>query len=244
MLSRKLMWRWDIVAVLSVVFFFAGQAVRASEEPLSRILVTGEGKVDIAPDMAVLTLTVMREAATAQEAVTANSAAMAEVLDAMASLDIDQRDLQTTDFSIQSKYAAIPQGGAEVGSSVVGYTVRNTLRVRVRDIRRVGDVLDTSITLGVNEGGNILFTNEDPAAAITQARIQAVEDAMARGRTLAQAAGVAVGRVLEISEQNYSPRPVSMARTMVAMEGVGSVPVAAGETSYKVVVSISLAIEQ
>lgn len=237
------------VVTLLVAFCLAGawQVAAAADEPAPRILVTGEGSVDIAPDMAVLNLVVMREAPTAREAVTANSRAMQKVLDAMAGLGIDKRDLQTSGFSIQPRYTHPPRQGAGAGEApkLVAYTVRNSLTVRVRDIDRVGEVLDTSVSLGVNEGGNILFTNDDASAAISRARVKAVEDALSRGRTLAEAAGVSVGRVLEISEQNYSPRPMPMARSMMAADSFAeSVPVAAGENTYKVIVNLSLAIDQ
>jgi uncharacterized protein YggE len=242
-------------AVKGVVFFTlmtcllgVGQAAVASDEPVPRILVSGEGSVDIAPDMAVLTLSVMREAPTARAALTANSAAMAKVLDAMSALGIEKRDLQTANFSIQPRYTRPPRQGAGAGEApkLVGYTVRNALSVRVRDISRVGEVLDTSVTLGVNEGGSIQFTNDDASQAITQARIKAMEDALSKGRTLARAAGVKVGKVLEISEQNHRPRPVAMARMeMVAMDSMAnSVPIAAGENTYKVTVNLTLAIAQ
>lgn len=235
------------VLVLAIGVPGVGQVAIANEEPAPRILVSGEGSVDIAPDMAVLTLTVMREAPTAREALTANSAAMAKVLDAMTSLGIDKRDLQTSNFSIQPRYTYPPRQGNSAGEEprLVGYTVRNGLTVRVRDIGKTGEVLDKSVTLGVNEGGSILFTNDDASEAITQARIKAVEDALSRARTLAGAAGVKLGKVLEISEQNYSPRPMAMAKMEMAMDSMaGSVPVAAGENTYKVTVNVSLAIEQ
>lgn len=243
------------LAVKGAVFFtlmtcllVVGQVAVASDDPAPRILVSGEGSVDIAPDMAVLTLSVMREALTARAALTANSAAMAKVLDAMAALGIEKRDLQTSQFSIQPRYTRPPRQGVGAGEApkLVGYTVRNGLSVRVRDINRVGEVLDTSVTLGVNEGGSILFTNDDASQAITQARIKAMEDALSKGRTLAEAAGVKIGKVLEISEQNYRPRPVAMARMGVAMamDRESSVPIAAGENTYKVTVNVSLAIAQ
>lgn len=227
--------------------FFAGQLAHAGDEPVPRITVTGEGSVDIAPDMAVLVLSVNREATTAREALTANSAAMSKVLAAMTALGIEKRDLQTANFDIQPRYTyPNRQGnGAAEAPKLVGYIVRNSLSVRVRDISRVGEVLDTSVTLGVNEGGSILFTNDDPSAAITQARVKAMETALSKARTLADAAGVSLGNVLEISEQNYSPRAQPMmARGMMAMDSAESVPIAAGENSYKVTVNVSLSIAQ
>jgi uncharacterized protein len=227
----------------------ASQAAVASDDnPAPRILVTGEGSVDVAPDMAVLVLSVMREAPTAREALTANSAAMSKVLSAMAGLGIAKRDLQTANFDIQPRYN-YPQPGKEAnqGPQLVGYTVRNGLTVRVRDIAKVGEVLDASVTLGVNEGGSILFTNDDPSAAITQARVKAMQAALAKARTLAEAAGVKTGKILEISEQDYSPRPMAMARMeMVAMDSAAGAapPIAAGENSYKVTVNVSVALKQ
>ena len=239
--------RVAVQCCLMLSFFLAGGIATASEEPSPRIVVTGEGGVDIAPDMAVLVLSVNREAPTAREALTANSAAMSKVLAAMTGLGIDKRDLQTANFDIQPRYTYPNRqnSGADQAPKLVGYIVRNSLSVRVRDISRVGEVLDTSVTLGVNEGGSILFTNDDPSAAITRARVKAMADALSKARTLADAAGVSLGNVLEVTEQNYSPRPVAMrAQGMMAMDSAESVPIATGENSYKVTVSVSLAIEQ
>jgi len=172
---------------------------------------------------------------------------MGEVLTAMKAEGIDARDLQTSGFSIQPRYsrpAPKPSGGHEP-RRIIGYTVRNSLTVRVRDISAVGSVLDRSVTLGVNEGGNIRFTNADPSAAIEEARVKAVKQAVAKANTLAAAAGVKTGKLLEISEQSYSPRPMSMASAEMSMGRSGSsVPLASGENTYKVTVNASFAINQ
>lgn len=232
-------------ALFSVCLFGLAQVALANDEPTPRIFVTGEGSVDLAPDMAIVNLSVMREAATARAALTANTEAMRKVLDALAALGIDKRDLQTANFDIQPRYTYPPQTptASPQAPKLVGYTVRNALTVRVRDLSKLGEVLDTSVTLGVNEGGSIQFTNNDPSAAITQARVNATKDALDRARTLADAAGVKLGNVLEISEQNFSPRPMMMAKMEMAMDSAGgAVPIAAGENSYKVTVSLSVAI--
>lgn len=217
------------------------------QDPVPRILVTGEGSVDIAPDMAVLSLTVTRQAETARAALDANSSAMKEVQAAMKSAGVDQRDLQTSGFSIQPNYFYPPQqpSGKREPPEIVGYTVRNSLTVRVRDISSVGLILDKSVSLGVNEGGNITFTNDDPSEAIKKARVKAVQHALDKAKTLAGAAGVKIGQILEISEQSYSPRPMSMARAEVSMgRAADAVPVATGENTYRVTVNVSFAIDQ
>lgn len=216
-------------------------------DPTPRILVTGQGSVNVAPDMAILNLTVMREADTAREALKANSAAMGKVLAAMKSEGVKARDLQTSGFSIQPRYSypSKTSSGEREARKIVGYTVRNSLTVRVRDIAAIGEILDKSITLGVNQGGNFTLTNDDPSAAIAEARTKAMQDALAKAKTLAEAAGVKIGRLLEISEQSHQPRPMPMQRAEMSMAMADSaVPVAGGENTYRVSVNVSVAIEQ
>jgi len=217
------------------------------DDRYSRILVTGQGSVDIAPDMAMLVLTVTREAETARKALDANSSAMKEVLDAMKAEGIKARDLQTSGFSIQPKYVHPQQRSSTTREPprIVGYTVRNSLNVRVRDIGSLGEILDKSVTLGVNEGGNISFTNDDPSAAITEARILAMKDAFSKAKTLAEAGGVKVGKLLEISEQSFNPRPMPMVRAERSMAmSADAVPVATGENTYRVNVNVTYAIDR
>jgi len=238
----------SLIAVMVTLLGLGHVALAGDDTQPARILVTGEGSAEVAPDLAVIVLSVSRDAPTAREALTANSTAMNKVLEAMSKLGIAERDLQTSSFDIQPRYIyPQPTSGADQAPRLVGYTVRNSLTVRVRDIARVGEVLDTSVTLGVNEGGSIRFANDDPSAAIAQARVKAVESAMARARTLAEAAGVKIGRVLEISEQGYSPGPMPMAKMEMDMamdSRPGAVPIAAGENSYKVMVNLTVTIAQ
>jgi len=247
-MTQSMSFRYALLLAGTIFILISGPVCRADESnPLPRILVTGQGNVDVAPDMAILTLTVTQEAETARAALDANSAAMNDVLAAMQAEGIEARDLQTSGFSIQPRYIYPPQkpSAEREPPRIAGYTVRNSLTVRVRDIGAVGVILDISVTLGINEGGNIMFTNEDPSAAITQARIKAMKDAMVKAKTLAETAGVKTGRLLEISEQSYSPRPMPMARAEFSMaRSADSVPVAAGENTYKVTVNVSYAIDQ
>lgn len=233
---------WAMAA--AIVFSTASYA---SDQSQPRIRVTGEGKVDIAPDMAIMELTVVREAETARMALDENSAAMEDVLAQMKSLGIAASDLQTSNFSIQPRYFYPPPkaAGQRDAPRITGYIVRNSLTVRVRDISAVGTILDKSVSLGVNEGGNIRFGNIDPSAAITQARTRAVKGAIVKAGTLAAAAGVRVGKIIEISEQSFAPRPQNIAQAeMKHASSADSVPVAVGENSYRVVVNVTVAIDQ
>ncbi len=239
----------QLVLLVITLYLLITSAVAWSDEqgPYPRILVTGQGSVDLVPDMAVLALTVRREAETAHDALEASSSAMHDVLTAMKAEGIEPRDLQTSGFSIQPKYSR-PSPKSSTSSEtprIIAYTVRNGLTVRVRDISALGRILDKSVRLGVNEGGSFVLSNEDPSAAITQARIKAMKDAISKAKTLAKAAGVKTGKLLEVSEQSFSPRPMPMARAeMTMLRSAKAVPVAIGENTYKVTVNVSFAIEQ
>lgn len=245
MKSRKSVWSTTHLAV-ALLLIGLGSAASAHDEDPPRILVTGHGTASISPDMAVVSLTVTRQADTAREALSANSEAMGKVLDAMAGLGIAKRDMQTSNFSIQPRYSrpARQNNGASEAPKIVGHTVRNGLTLRVRDIDKVGEVLDTAVTLGVNEGGSIRFTNSDASDVLTQARVKAVEQAQKKATTLAEAAGLRLGQILEIVEQSHNSRPMAMGRSEMRLSSAAdSVPVAAGENAYQVDVTVSYAIE-
>lgn len=210
------------------------------------ISVTGKGTANVAPDMAIISMGVTKEAETAREALNANTEAMKKVLEEMQNAGIEARDLQTSDFSIQPQYIYPNNNNGEQKPRISGYIVRNSLTVRVRDLEKVGDVLDASVSLGVNDGGNLVFTNDKPDEVINQARSKAVKDAMAKAKTLADAAGVTLGAIKTISEQAHNdiPRPMAKMRTMEMAAGSAPVPIAAGENSYDVTVNVTFEIVQ
>ncbi len=216
----------------------------AKREPV--ISVSGEGDATVAPDMAILSFSVVKQAETAAAALSENSKAMTEVQAALKSAGIADRDLQTSNFSVQPVYKQFePKDGVYVPPEITGYQVTNGLTVRVRALAKLGEILDSSVKLGINQGGDIAFTNDKPEATVTEARKAAIADAIAKAKTLTEAAGVKLGRVLEISENMQRPMPVP--QTMMraaAMEKSDSVPIAAGENSYKVNVNVTFALEQ
>lgn len=219
-------------------------AAMAQALPAPHIAVIGEGEVALAPDMAVLGLAVISEEETARAALDANNEAMARVLAAMIEFGVAERDLRTFGFSVNPRYSSAKSSTDRQEPRIVGYRVHNSLTVRVRDLAKLGAIIDRSVSLGVNEGGNITFTNDDPSAAITEARTNAMADAIARAKTLTEAAGVELGKVLSINEQSFRPQPMPMARAELAMRASDAVPVAAGENTYRVQVNVTFALNQ
>ncbi|UCI09477.1 SIMPL domain-containing protein [Mesorhizobium sp. B1-1-8] len=223
---------------LAAAIAFPTLASAADSPPPPRIVVSGEGEATTTPDMAILTLSVMREAKTARAALDADNDAMAAVISAMKAAGIADRDLQTAGIQINPRYNYTNKADGSQEAELVAYQVTNTLSVRVRDVDKTGDILDKAVSLGVNQGGGIAFTNDDPKATVTEARKKAVADAMAKAKTLAEAAGVSLGRVIEITDQNVAPVPMPMsAKSFDAARA--AVPVQAGENSYNVQVTVT-----
>ncbi|MDQ6438175.1 SIMPL domain-containing protein [Mesorhizobium sp. LHD-90] len=214
-------------------------AALAQQAQPPRIVVIGEGESAIAPDLAMLSLSVMREAKTAREAMDASNAAMAAVIAAVKAAGVADRDLQTGGLQINPRYNYVSKPDGTQEGELVAYQVSNTLSIRVRDLAKTGEIIDKALELGVNQGGGVSFANEDPSKALTEARKLAVKNAMEKARTLSEAAGVDLGRVLEISDQTYAAPPMPITAKAFDRAGAESVPIETGENSYKVQVTVT-----
>lgn len=224
-----------VLAVLMAAHLGALSA--AAETAAPRIVVSGEGRVAAAPDMATITLGVQTQAPTAAEALAANSARLGAVLARLKATGIAERDLQTSGLSLGPQLDYSRDGQPP---RVLGYEVSNMLTVRVRDLDRLGAVLDQAVSDGANTFHGLSFGLADPAGAYDAARVKAVEEARRKAGMMAAAAGVGLGAVLEIGEQGGMMDPRPMYRMGAA--DAESVPVQGGEVSYAVTVTVTWAL--
>ena len=235
-----------LIAAISALTMLSAFAAAGEQKP-GTIAVSATGNASVVPDMAILNLSVQREGETARKALDANTAAMASVLKAMRDAGIEDRDLQTSSFNIQPRYfyPKPSKTGEQKPPRIIGYLVNNSLTVRIRKLEDVGSILDRSVTLGVNSGGHVTFTTDNPDPIIERARKDAMSRALIKARVLTNAAGIDLGRILEISEQNRQPpRPVAMARMAKAEMSNDAVPIASGENSYTITVHVRWELQQ
>jgi len=210
---------------------------RAQIIPPAAISVTGEATVLVPPDLAEIDGGVTSEAKTAREASEANNAAMGKVLQALKGAGIEEKDVQTARLSLQPQSAPNRSGP----SAIAGYRASNRVTIRVRDVTKVANVIDTLVGAGANEIGGINFVVSQASKLLDEARERAVADARRKAEIYAKAAGVTLGAPLGISEEgNSAPVPY---RRMAAGMAV-SAPVAQGEETLAVTVSVSWAIKQ
>lgn len=210
-------------------------SAQADDDPLRTLSVSGRGLVSAPPDMAVIQAGVQTRAESASEALRANSAAMAEVLDALRAHDIAERDIQTINFRVQPEYRHDRNSSQ---SELIGYQAGNDVRVRVRELDRLGVLLDALVAAGSNQLQGISFAIDDTVALLDQARDRAVRDARRKAERYAAAAGVQVSNVLSINEAGAEiPRPL-MRMAAAEMDMGSSVPIASGEQELGVSVNV------
>lgn len=223
------------VAALIIAAAIPARAQQPSPaEPPARIIVIGDGSVGVAPDYAEIGCGVTTKAKTAKEATDANSKAMAAVAAALHGAGIEQKDIQTTRFSLQPFYAP-PQPNTE--PKLTGFSVSNQFRVTIRQIADVGDILDRLIAAGATDVGSVEFLHSDASKALDQARTAAIADAKRKAQLYARAVGLSLGGIGWITEDSGYTPPMPFA-AMRAVPAMAAVPIAAGEDTLRVRVTV------
>lgn len=231
-----------LLAVLTVFAVAVPPALAAdmAAEPRT-ITVQGTGEVATSPDMAEVTVGVTREAPTAEPALTGVATAMEHVLRAARSFDIADRDIQTRSVNVQPRYARPPGARPGEAAKISHYVATYQVHLRIRDIGKLGVILDALVAAGANQMHGVQFTLSDPKTAMDEARRKAVADARARAELYAAASGVKLGKVLRIAEASTAgPRPLMMTASAIEAR---SVPIAPGETTIRANVRMVFAIE-
>jgi len=213
------------------------KALKAEELPRT-ISVSGQGKAGTPPDMATIRTGVVTQAATAREALTANNRAMEKVMSVLKQRNIAGKDIQTSGFSVYPEYRQTGSRGGPRKNEITGYRVTNNVSVKVRNLPRLGEILDGLVQAGSNQLSGVSFRLSDPRAITNVARKNAIDDARARAELYAQATGVKVGKVISISEQSIQPpRPMFQARGFGGAMAE-SVPIATGEQQVTATINV------
>ena len=179
----------------------------------------GTGTVSAEPDIAVVSLGVEALRDTVSEARDDAARAFAAILAELREAGVAEDDIRTSHFSINPRYDYLRDGEQEL----IGFQVTNTLNVTVRDLNTAGDVVDRAVTAGgdLARVQSIGFRIEDTTALEEEARVLAIEDAVAKADLYARELGVARGRLVSVSESSFDPFPVAEARFAMAMDSAG-----------------------
>lgn len=224
---------------LVVVATLLAAPALAQTMPPPAISVTGEATVSVAPDQAQIDGGVTSDARTAREASDANNAAMGKVLLALKGAGIEEKDYQTSRLSLQPQFAT-PSKASERAQGILSFRASNRVTVKIRDVTKVANVIDVLVSAGANEIGGIHFTVTQASKVLDEAREKAIADARRKAEIYAKAAGVTLGEPISISEEGA---PVPLYRGKMAAPMAAGAPVAQGEETLSVTVSVSWAIK-
>ena len=207
------------------------------------IHVTGSGSVTGEPDIATLDLGVSVEKETVAEAREEAARAMTALIASLEANNVAEKDIKTENFSIYPQYDY-----TENGRILRGYMVNNTVRVKIRELETLSDVIDGAAEAGGNSIviNSIQFMIDDTAPLQTEARSLAVKDAEAKAQTLAKASGVRLGDPVTITESTYfegPPIPFAVAEAAFDDAARSSTPIAPGELAVTVTVTVVYEIE-
>lgn len=207
----------------SLVFLvFAIPHAFASAQEVPVIMVSGYATVEVAPDMATISLGAETQARQAVDAMRQNNLAMEGLFDVLKRAGVSAQDMQTSGLSLDPQY----QHSSGNTPKLTGYVARNRVSVRIHNLDSLGGVLDAAISAGSNAFFGVNFGLQNPDAVQDAALAAAIARARVKAEIMATAAGVKLGKLVSISESGSFDRPVPMMREAMAV--MDSVPVAAG----------------
>ena len=232
--SRRFFSGAAVVAAAVFAVAIPAQAQQSQLPPERGVVVIGEGSVSVPPDYARIRGGVTTRAKTAKEATEANTKAMAAITAMLSIAGIAQKDIQTARFSVQPIYES-RQSNSE--QKLSGFSVSNQINVTIRQIDKVGEILDRLVTTGATDVGNVEFLHSESSKALDEAREAAVADARRKAELYAHASGLVLGHVNWITEDSRygAPMPMTALRAAVAM---ASVPIATGEDTLHVRITV------
>jgi uncharacterized protein YggE len=200
------------------------------------LAVSADGQSKITPDQATITLGVQVTDATAQAAMQDDAARMASVMAALRAAGLPDKDVQTSNISLEAQYTYIQNQPPKL----TGYQASNDVTITVEDLTKLGPVIDAVTANGANQVNGISFSLKDPTAAEDQARLAAVKALQAKAALYAQATGYHIVRLVSLAEgapDGSAPIPMEAPRLMAARGQAAPTPVSAGQLTVDITVS-------
>ncbi len=214
----------------------------ATPQPTRTLSVIGQGTVYLPPDVAYINIGVHTEDPSPSDAVAENNLQTQQLIQTLQENGVDQKDIQTSNFSIFINFNYTPEGTR--GDSF--YVVENTVMVAVRDLSKIGTLLDAAVKAGANSIYGIQFDISDKSEAFKKAREQAFKNAQEQAQEAARLSGVSLGAIQNISFSESFGVPIPLR----GGEGgggpamaVAEVPVQPGQISVSVIVNITYEIK-
>lgn len=232
-----------IPAAAPVAAFAQTSVTIAESAPVITLNVTES--VEATPDIATVGTGVQTRAPTAAQAMTDNAAKMDRLIVALAKAGIAKKDIQTSGINLSAQYDYSNRDGQPEGPRFIGYEASNQVTVKLRDIRRVGMLLDSMVAAGATNVNGPSFSINDPAPMLAQARGQAIRSARAQADYYAQATGYRSARLISIAESSSGGNPpMPMLQSARFKADAAPTPVEPGQVASSVTLTVQYALEK
>lgn len=231
--------------ILLALLLLASPVLADTTPPPRTIMVNGEGKVSVAPDLAIVSFGVETTAPTAAAAVADNAKKSTALVDALKQKIGAKDKVATTQYSLSPVYEQRDRASG-APPKITGYIASNQVRVELHDVKAVGSIIDAATGAGANRANDLQFTLEERAEAQSNALARAGADARRQAEATAAALGVELGRVLQASTSGGPiVYPKQFARGMVGMAADAAVapPVEASDVDVNVTLQVTYEIK-
>jgi uncharacterized protein YggE len=209
------------------------------------IVVSGQGKIRLTPDLAVFTAGVITTGKTSQEAISENAGVMDSVISALKRAGIDEKDIKTQSVNVWPEFDYGREGEPRELPTIIGYRAENRVSVTIRDIGKTGEVIDSVVASGVNQLYGLSFTvSEETSKSLrTQVLKEAVFDAADKAQAIADALGAEkIVPVGVVEGGGYSP-PIYRYDVATLEKGAATTPISPGETEVSASVTVTFDFE-
>ncbi|MEK7621673.1 MAG: SIMPL domain-containing protein [Patescibacteria group bacterium] len=234
--KTKLFLNWVIIIAViitaSSVWSYAKTYSRSIEPSAFRSFsVSGEGKVVARPDVAAFNFSIVNEGGADIAALNRDNTTRGnEIISFLKEQGVAKEDIETTQYNLSPRYQntfcspRVLQTGPTIcpPPSIVGYTVTQSIAVKVRDFAKIGEALSGVVSRGANDVSQLNFTIDDPVAVENEARAAAIAEARAKAKLIARAGGFSVGRLLGIDEGGSPPFYAEKYGRMMSLEAVSA----------------------
>ena len=218
-----------VLASAAAFLWPAGAGAVDNGDTATGVTVQGSASVTVKPDRADLSFGVTEQARSARAALAANAGEMKRVIASLGAAGAE--DIRTQSVSLSPQYGS--------SNAVTGYVAENSVSVTVKDVARAGAVIDAAVGAGANQVSGPSLSSSDASELYRRALKAAVEDARARARALADAAGVTLGRVTQVVEGGSAPQPLEIS---AKAEAADATPIEPGVQQIEADVTVTFAL--
>jgi uncharacterized protein YggE len=210
-----------------------------SRPELRTFSVSGEGKEVVVPNIAEIRIGVISEGLDLTTLQKENSEKMNKIINFLKEKGIDEKDIQTENYSVSPKYDY-----SKPPYRIVGYSISQNLKVKVRDLSKIGEILSQAVNYGANNVSGPNFTVDDKEVYLEKAREKAIKNAKEKAEKIAKTAGFKLGKIVSIYESSpYEPYPFMLKEMGVGSPEISQPQIEPGSQEIKVQVNITFEIK-